>query len=194
MLDLPTLGRELRAQRRSLRIPSAELARRIGVSPTYIWLIEHAKPRSNGEPSRPSDDLLRRWTSATGMIGSQTREMRELAGYFGSDIAYERHTASETSSEMPVRSLATESDATGPDDAGGDLAHRNRTSRCGHAASISALRQWAGTEGIDGGDEAMVERLQFILLDADRNGRGEEVRSLVTSFLSWLRFHANRTL
>jgi predicted transcriptional regulator len=46
MLDLSTLGRELRTRRRALRIPSAELARKIGVSQTYVWLpvahFEHA--------------------------------------------------------------------------------------------------------------------------------------------------------
>src|SRR5437660_739705 len=93
MLDLPTLGRELRSIRRGLRIPSAELARRIGVSPTYVWLIEQAKPRTSGEPSRPSEDLLRRWTAALGMNADDAQRIRERAGYFGSDFTFERHAS-----------------------------------------------------------------------------------------------------
>src|ERR1700674_5788658 len=86
MIDLERLGRELESRRKENRIGRAELARGIGVSQTYIWLIEHARPRSSGEPSRPSEDVLHAWTMALGMTDEESRHMRELAGYFGQRV------------------------------------------------------------------------------------------------------------
>src|SRR5947209_1544779 len=84
MSDLVALGAELRRRRKAQGLSSAELARRIGVSPTYVWLIEGAKPRpSSGEPSRPSEDVLHRWAAALDTAEYEQERIRELAGYSG---------------------------------------------------------------------------------------------------------------
>ena len=62
-------------------MPAAEIARRVGVSPTYIWIVEHARPRKGGEPSRPSEDVLRRWANALRMDERYARQILRLAGY-----------------------------------------------------------------------------------------------------------------
>jgi hypothetical protein len=49
---------------------------------------------------------------------------------------------------------------------------------------VAALRQWSGIERTDGEREAMEARIHAILERADRNGRVEEVRTLLKSFLS----------
>jgi Bifunctional DNA primase/polymerase, N-terminal len=59
-------------------------------SQTYVWLIEQSKPRKSGEPSRPGEDLLRRWMAALGMSESDVQRIRELAGYFGEDAHHVR--------------------------------------------------------------------------------------------------------
>src|SRR5450759_3624191 len=117
MLDLSTLGRELRTRRRALRIPSAELARKIGVSQTYVWLIEQSKPRKSGEPSRPSEDLLMRWTAALGMSASEALQIRELAGYFGPDFPNERDLTQGLSPRTSLRSTSESGSAKTQDDA-----------------------------------------------------------------------------
>ncbi len=189
MLDLPTLGRELRVRRRALRIPSAELARKIGVSPTYIWLIEHAKPRQSGEPSRLSEDLLRRWTSALGMTGPDTQRIRELAGYFGSDVQYERGTAPRAPVSTSVHSPSPLYSSQAPNDAEPELEQGNQRERYDRATDMAALHRWAGTEAPDNGDEAIAERVRDVFQRADQNGRHDEARSLLNSFLAWLEFH-----
>src|SRR5579859_6497895 len=118
MLDLPALGVELRRRRRALRIPSAEFARRIGVSQTYVWLIEAAKPRSSGEPSRPSEDLLQRWTAALGMSESESRRIRELAGYFDVPVGEPRSSRSTAPSIASRSGWVNEYSAQGAEVAG----------------------------------------------------------------------------
>jgi transcriptional regulator with XRE-family HTH domain len=154
MLDLSKLGHELRTRRRALRIPSAELARRIGVSPTYVWLIEQSKPRKSGEPSRPSEDLLRKWTSAIGMSATDAQEIRELAGYFGPDFRYEHSTTSSRSTEVSMRSPSTDSYPPDENDAKQDGRRGSSTRSYGRAGNLTALQQWAGSEEIDGRDDA----------------------------------------
>jgi transcriptional regulator with XRE-family HTH domain len=116
MPDLSRLGHELRTRRRALRIPSAELARRIGVSPTYVWLIEQSKPRKSGEPSRPREDLLRRWMAALGMDASEAQQIREFAGYFGPDFPNERDLMQGLSPRMSLRSISESGPALTQDD------------------------------------------------------------------------------
>jgi transcriptional regulator with XRE-family HTH domain len=192
MLDLSTLGRELRTRRRALRIPSAELARRIGVSPTYVWLIEHAKPRTNGEPSRPSEDLLRRWISAIGMGASEAQQIRELAGYFGSDLAYERDITQGLSPRTSLRSTTETNPALTQGDVGRELGEGGKPRNYGRAVHKAALDRWAGTGDDEMGDTAIAERVRAVLLQADRNGRAVETRALLNSFLAWLEFHAGQ--
>jgi transcriptional regulator with XRE-family HTH domain len=188
MLDLSRLGHELRTRRRALRIPSAELARRIGVSPTYIWLIEQSKPRKSGEPSRPSEDLLRRWMTALGMDASESQRIGELAGYFGSDVVSPHNFAPGESALTTVYSAKTFRNGPLRDESGQELGQRSRSSTENRAANLDAMRQWAGEEEIDAADSAILQRVQDVLQLAVRNGRGAEVDALLDSFLSWLEF------
>jgi transcriptional regulator with XRE-family HTH domain len=189
MLDLQTLGGELRRRRRALRIPSAELARRIGISQTYIWLIEKAKPRTSGEPSRPSEDLLRRWTAVLGMGEAEARGIYELAGYFDSDVLRE-HRESRPVTPRAERSPASSVSASSRRDfAGGESRRSSSAQRLDLSPALSALDRWAGAEhaGID--EESLIRRVQLILQLAQRNGRSEEAAFLLHSFLRWLEFH-----
>lgn len=91
--DLAELGRLLKRRREELGLRRSDVAHRVGVSPTYVALIEEAKPRpaGRGNPSRPNAGVLVAWTRALAMdeegvilalrlaghlIG--TREMRQL--------------------------------------------------------------------------------------------------------------------
>jgi transcriptional regulator with XRE-family HTH domain len=192
MLDLTRLGHELRTRRRALRIPSAELARRIGVSPTYVWLIEQSKPRKSGEPSRPSEDLLRRWMAALGMDTSEAQRIRELAGYFVADFPNERDLMQELSPRTSLRSRSEPGPAVTQDDVAGELGQGSEPRSYGRAAHKAALDRWAGTVEHEMGDTAIAERVRAVLLQADRNGRAAETRALLNSFLAWLEFHAGQ--
>jgi transcriptional regulator with XRE-family HTH domain len=194
MLDLSTLGRELRTRRRALRIPSAELARRIGVSPTYVWLIEQSKPRKSGEPSRPSEDLLRRWMAALGMDASEAQQIREFAGYFGPDFPNERDITQGQSPRTSLRSPSESGPALTPDDVARELGQGGDPRRYGRAAHKAAIDRWAGTIEDEMGDTAIAQRLQAVLLQADRNGQAAETRALLNSFLAWLEFHVGQEL
>lgn len=80
-MDLTRLGAALRERREALGIPRTEIARRVDVTPTYVWLIETAKTRSGGEPSRPTQSVLERWSVALGMDERYTKQVLALAGY-----------------------------------------------------------------------------------------------------------------
>jgi transcriptional regulator with XRE-family HTH domain len=194
MLDLSRLGHELRTRRRALRIPSAELARRIGVSPTYVWLIEQSKPRQSGEPSRPSEDLLRRWIAALGMSASEALQIRELAGYFGADSPYERDLTQGPWPRTSLRSTSEPEPALTQGDVGRELGEGGKPRNYGRAAHKAALDRWAGTVEDQIDDTAIAERLRVVLQRADRNGRAAETRTLLNSFLAWLEFHAGQEL
>lgn len=80
-MDLTRLGAALRERREALGIPRTEIARRVDVTPTYVWLIETAKTRSGGEPSRPTRSVLERWSVALGMDERYTKQVLALAAY-----------------------------------------------------------------------------------------------------------------
>jgi transcriptional regulator with XRE-family HTH domain len=80
-IDLPELGRRLRARREALDLTREELSNRVGVTPTYIFLVEGAKPRQTGTPSRPKRETLRRWIEALGWTGEEENQILALAGY-----------------------------------------------------------------------------------------------------------------
>ena len=80
-MDLVELGRVLQERRKALGIPQAELARRIEVSASYVWMIEQAKRRESGEPSQPSEVLLEKWADALGWDDPYTRQLLALAGH-----------------------------------------------------------------------------------------------------------------
>ncbi len=182
MLDLPTLGVELRRRRRALRIPSAEFARRIGVSQTYVWLIEAAKPRSSGEPSRPSEDLLQRWTAALGMNEAESRRIRELAGYFDVPVGEPRYARSSSPPMTSSPGSVNEYSAEGPDTASERLSSMA-------APHLPALRRWARAADPDGGEVAIIDRIHEILRMAGSNQRTDEATYLLDSFLRRLEFH-----
>jgi transcriptional regulator with XRE-family HTH domain len=192
MLDLSTLGRELRTRRRALRIPSAELARKIGVSQTYVWLIEQSKPRKSGEPSRPSEDLLMRWTAALGMSASEAQQIREFAGYFGPDYPYERDLTPGQSPRTSLRSPSESGPALTQDDVARELGQGSEPRSYGRAAHKAALDRWAGTVEDEIDDNAIAQRIRAVLLQADRHGRAAETRVLLNSFLEWLEIHAGQ--
>lgn len=80
-MDLIALGKELEKRRRGLGIPRAEAARRIGVSPNYVWTIERARLRKHGEPSQPSKDVLARWADVLGGDTAYIQRLLILAGH-----------------------------------------------------------------------------------------------------------------
>ena len=80
-MDLIELGRTLRQRREDIGVPRAVLAQRIGVSSTYMWMIERAAPRKNGEPSQPSKELVERWAAALGLSALAVAEALALAGH-----------------------------------------------------------------------------------------------------------------
>ena len=179
MLDLPTLGQELRRRRRALRIPSAEFARRIGVSQTYVWLIEGAKARPSGEPSRPSEDLLQRWTAALGMDEDESRRIRELAGYFDVDVARRPREAR----PMPTYSAPADSP-----DSDAESLRRYEAEPPDAAPHLVALSQWARAAHSPADEAALAERLYRLVQLAERTGRSGEAIALLDSFLQWLEF------
>jgi hypothetical protein len=164
------------------------------VSQTYVWLIEQSKPRKSGEPSRPGEDLLRRWMAALGMDASDAQRIRDLAGYFGEDAQYVSEVPPRSSARTSMRSVSTEKCASTPDESGQDLGQSSGPVGYGRDASMAALQRWAGSDRLDVGDEAIVERLRLILQRATENGQSGEVRALLNSFLAWLQFHADREL
>jgi len=62
-MDLQQFGALMEAQREQIGKTRAELARELGVSANYLWMIERAKPRRSGAPSQPSRRLVERWAT-----------------------------------------------------------------------------------------------------------------------------------
>ena len=181
MLDLQALGRELRERRRMLRITSAELARRIGVSPTYIWLIESASPRKNGLPSRPSEEVLRQWTQALGMGSVDSERMLALAGYFG--MAADASRPASRLRREPNRALVL-----GSYDEPEARSATPFASAPPPAAAPMAMPPSppADESAPDKPETDLRERLQRLLRSAERQGRTDEIAHLVRSHLQWL--------
>jgi transcriptional regulator with XRE-family HTH domain len=91
--DLRALGRALRERRKAVGTPRAEFARRLGVSPTYVWMVEQTKPRASGAPSRPSRSLLHRWSETLLMSDQDRGYLLTLAGYAREeDAASQEHS------------------------------------------------------------------------------------------------------
>jgi len=96
-MDLAELGKVLLERRESLGIPRAEIARRIGVTAGYVWMIERAKPRQRGMPSQPSEEVLKRWAKALGWDEPYVKQLLSLAGQIGPESS-----DSTRSSPLPV--------------------------------------------------------------------------------------------
>ncbi len=80
-MDLIELGELMEERRKAIGISRAELARRVSVSPSYVWMVENAKPRTDGEPSQPSRELLERWAKALGWDEPYAKQLTVLAGH-----------------------------------------------------------------------------------------------------------------
>lgn len=81
MADLETLGDRLRRRRKALGMRSVDLARRTGVSQSYIWLIESARNRKPTERRHVSRDVLVRWAATLGVEHEELEEWLALADY-----------------------------------------------------------------------------------------------------------------
>jgi transcriptional regulator with XRE-family HTH domain len=194
-IDLSTLGAALRARRKSLRMPSAQLARRIEVSPTYIWLIEQAKPRSSGEPSRPSEELLLRWMRALGMDREEMYRMMELAGYFAADLdapAFPRGRTMHSPKPFSEGELAMPNERQYAEGTG--MLETMLDVGLADVSTDARTRVWRRSEGEETGvEERLVERTRQLLRDAAARGRRDEVWALLDSYLRWLTFHLENT-
>lgn len=89
-MNLEELGTLLRGRRDALGLTRDGLARRIEVTPTYIFMIESARPRSGGSPSRPKRETLKRWLDVLGFDREEANRALELAGYHPLDEEVER--------------------------------------------------------------------------------------------------------
>ncbi len=79
-MNLVRLGGMLEERRKALGMPRAELARLLGVSENYVWLVERARRRKNGNPTQPSKELLEKWVAALRWGTEQRGQILELAG------------------------------------------------------------------------------------------------------------------
>lgn len=79
--NLPELGQILESRRKDIGISRALLARKIGISTSYAWMIERARGRKGIEPSYPSEVVLERWADELRFTNQERRRARSLAGY-----------------------------------------------------------------------------------------------------------------
>lgn len=79
--DLRAVGKLLRQRREELGLRKSDVARRVGVTPAYITLIEDATPRrqGKGKPSQPGNDVLTAWAQVLGLDRDQTRTILRVA-------------------------------------------------------------------------------------------------------------------
>lgn len=166
--DLTALGRELRLRRRDLRLSGPAVAHRIGVSPGYIWLIERARPRPGGEPSRPSPDVLERWLQALMIEGEDALRLRALAGYGASPEPDDRVGSGAASWDEQIRTAF--------------LRGLREGSRQGKSSRLEDP-EVAGESAIE---RNLADELRAVLEQAAEAGRGSEVGGLLASFLQWL--------
>lgn len=78
--ELRQLGQLLRHRREELGLRKSEVARRIGVTPAYITLIERATPRrqGRGNPTQPRRDVLGVWALVLGLEEEETARVLGL--------------------------------------------------------------------------------------------------------------------
>lgn len=184
-MDLERLGVELRNRRRTLRMSGTELARRVGISPTYVWLIERARERPSGEPSRPSEDVLADWARALSLNEDETRRIRELAGYSNPPQLY-------AMAPPPMPSSARYIPVESPFDPWSD-------SPAAEAPMLRTMdtRIAESSPPLDRDDPVEVERrlvatTRRLLRQAEAAGKTQEVADLFASMLSWLEHHIDR--
>jgi transcriptional regulator with XRE-family HTH domain len=162
-MDLERLGSVLRERREALGIPAAEIARRVGVSPAYVWMVENARPRKSGEPSRPREAVLDRWTRALGMDERYARQVLRLGGYGGEE---EKTVSTEAIAARPLAGPAMMQALVGSPV---------------HFQMPPSLR-----------DDVLLDDVRETLRLAAESGRAEEAHNLLESYLDWLRHRLRR--
>jgi transcriptional regulator with XRE-family HTH domain len=192
MMDLERLGAALRERREALGIPRAAVARRVGVTPTYIWLIEGTRPRKGGKPSRPAQAVLERWTAALGMDERYTRQALVLAGYLPSPIPPAEPARDTT---MPMPAYAPASPPAPPAVHRGIMAQAASTFQTRPA--LDRLESFAAApiqfeQPRDLRTEVLVEQLRDVLRLAEGTPRWEDTAQLAESLLEWLRFRVEQ--
>lgn len=178
------MGAALQGRRESLGLPRAELARRIRVTPTYVWMVERARRRKNGDPSRPAELLLQRWAQALGMDQRYTHQVLLLAGY-GEGRSDESGVAARPSVQpgpmgraraMAPRSVPSTTAqvmaSSAPDDAG--------------ALFLSAPVTFPQPRSLQ--REVLVEEARSLLDGAEETDRWDETVDLLESYLQWLHY------
>lgn len=80
-MNLAELGTVLKERREAIGLTRAELARRIGVSRSYVSAIESAQPRVSGRPSQPSIRVIEAWAEALGWLRDDVDELMVFAGH-----------------------------------------------------------------------------------------------------------------
>jgi Helix-turn-helix domain len=79
--ELLQLGDLLKQWRERLGLRRVDVARRVGISPSYVAVVEDAIVRPGGKPSRPKQPLLRAWCRALGMTRQDLALALDYAGY-----------------------------------------------------------------------------------------------------------------
>lgn len=81
--DLEQVGSLLRERREELGLRKSDVARRIGVTPAYVSLIETAAPRQvgRGNPTRAGADVLTAWARVLEMDDELSGRLLNLAGH-----------------------------------------------------------------------------------------------------------------
>jgi transcriptional regulator with XRE-family HTH domain len=182
-MDLIRLAAVLRERREALGISAAEIARRVGVSPTYVWMVELARPRKGGEPSRPGAALLEKWARALGMDERYARQLLLLAGYESvqpDERSVSRSAARSLAVPAPQSTIPPLPMAAAVPRPGEEMLEALFDAPV-HFAPPSQLR-----------DAVLAEELREVLGRAEEVGRMEEVAGELEAFLDFLRYRLER--
>lgn len=167
MADLEALGDHLRHRRKMLGMRSRELARKAGVSQSYVWLIESTRSRRPSERRHLSRDVLVRWAAALDVERDELAEWLALADYDPTltrdelaMIAGDRGTYASMLPERPVHYLAE---------------HRLEPDEL----DTRALRN-------------LQDRVRDTIVRAAMTDRHDEAVRLLESYMDWLAFYLAR--
>jgi Helix-turn-helix domain len=161
-VDLETLGAALRERREALGIPRTELARRVGVTPTYVWLVEGARP----------------WARSLGMDDRYTRQALVLAGH----LPEADHV--ETPPFVPPPTLVQSSIASSAPQVMARVPIASATA--GRFSFSQASVRFSQPPDLR--SRVLQEQLRELLALAESGRKWEETADLVESLLEWLRF------
>lgn len=188
-MDLEALGGVLRERRREAGMSRAELARRIGVTPTYVWLVEGAKPRKHGAPSRPGEAVLGKWVRALNMDADQAARVFALAGYgalFGAAAVAVAGSGAPAAGAPRVMRMAMMAQ---PDTGSGTEASPAlfASTRMPPAPTAAAFAAESSAEA-EAEEALTVELRQLLSLAGPHSGKRQDTLELLRSVFDWLRF------